>query len=309
MSRLSCYASINNRNNFYLLNDNCTNQLDSVKIPVTASIYFLDSLLAAFLGFIIYWRYNSISILNLKIRIDAISNTWWIIYYVFVGLRSILNCIRYSLGTKLEGFFLSDWILVTLETLILCFGLNYQRKYRSSSQINEEIDYYSKTDRKQEQFSLRRGIFKTVLSSGTVVALIALICFGVIPVFALTSRVSNHILWFWVYFGFSSLLHLAALFLAMFILLKKSADGPSILMKLFLCAAVMLLLPADIPMFVWKQCAKMQCLCNFMTIFDVWVLLKVLSGLSLFFAVRLEYLRLKQECQWAMLNEVQRFSF
>lgn len=292
-----------------MLNQNCTKRISSIHNPVTSSLFLLETLLCAFLSLVIYWKYNSINILNLKIRIAAISNTWWIIYFVLAGLRSLLNCIRYSLGSSLEGFFLADWMLGTVEVLILCFGLNYQRKYRSSAQINDEIDKYSQSETRNKRYSLRQGVFRTIASSGSILSLQALVTLVTAVMFALTQKNSNHIRWFWIYFGFSASFHLTALFLALVIFCKRVADGPTIMMKVLLVSAVLMLMPGDVPMWIWQECIKFHCMSNLVTLFDVWVLLKIASSLFIFLAVRFEFLRLQQECQWAMLNEVQRFSF
>eukprot|EP00794_Sanderia_malayensis_P004565 gene4565-5162_t len=307
MTNLSCGVFIEDQKSFYLLNHNCTRPLTNVSIPVTALLFFIESFVSALLGFAIYWKYNSISILNLRICIAAISNTWWIIYFIFLGLRSILNCIRYSLGQPREGFFLSDWVLATVEVLILCFGLNYQRKYRSSAQINDEIDQYTKSATRNNRANMKQAVLRTVASSGSLLSLVAFVIFIAIVMFAVVG--SNTIKWFWIYFGFSSLFHFISLLLVFIIMFKTISDGPSIYMKFLLFSAVLLMIPSDFPMFIWRNCFDISCICGFFTLFDLFVLMKIISFFLLFFAVRSEFLRLQQECQWAMLNEVQKFSF
>ncbi|XP_065061964.1 uncharacterized protein LOC135688858 [Rhopilema esculentum] len=286
---------------------------------ITSWVYAAQAIIACSSGLIIFAKYNSISVLNLNVHIDAISNTWWIIYCIIGTLRAILNSINFWLYDNenrtetektIEHLITADWSSKALETLILCFALNYQRKYRSSAQINEEVDSYSKSGKARSQFSFRRYLMKAMASSGAVLLALALVTWiGIILLFVNYSK-PNPTPYFWIYVGCCGLLHLAALWLTILIIVKSLAEGPSIFTKILLLLAVLLAMPIDIPGFIWQNVfTSSKCYIHYFSILDIFGVLKCVSYFFFVLAVRAEYLRLKQECQWAMLSEVQRFSF
>ena len=54
------------------------------------------------------------------------------VYCKLYFFRSIILSIQYSQSYSLEGFFLTNWFVGAFQVLLLCFALNYQRKFRST---------------------------------------------------------------------------------------------------------------------------------------------------------------------------------
>lgn len=64
-------------------------------ITITFAIHAFISLLFAFL---IYWRYNSVSLFGRRIYNNYISNTYWFAYFISIALEAILEATRYWLN-------------------------------------------------------------------------------------------------------------------------------------------------------------------------------------------------------------------
>eukprot|EP00112_Aurelia_sp_Birch-Aquarium-sp1_P023970 Seg7357.1 transcript_id=Seg7357.1/GoldUCD/mRNA.D3Y31 product="hypothetical protein" protein_id=Seg7357.1/GoldUCD/D3Y31 len=230
---------------------------------ITGWIHATLAIIAILCAVITFAKYNSIRILNLNIHIDAISNTWWMFFYAIAGSRSILNSVKWATSEKKtsQAFVVADWSVQVLEVLVLCFALNYQRKYRSAAHINDEIDSYSKSGsgRKANVISFKRGVQKALASSGTVLCTFAIctwatiVCFFVLLNQSNTQKARSFGI-FWIYVGLSCLLHLTAVFLSIVIMRKGSSEGPSWLMKILLFCGVLLTIPGDIPVVVWNHC-------------------------------------------------------
>jgi len=67
----------------------------------------------------VFYFIHSIRVLNLNIHIDAISNTWWIVYFLVSALRSVLNSIKYSVDANhVKALEVTDWCVVDLKVRI-----------------------------------------------------------------------------------------------------------------------------------------------------------------------------------------------
>jgi len=303
-------------NSSFFVRSNCKE--NAADLPPTLWIFVGQALVSSVFAVITFMTYNSIRVLNLNIHIDAISNTWWIVYFLVSALRSVLNSIKYSVDANhVKALEVTDWCVVDLKMLILCFALNYQRKYRSSDLITMEINKVGRSEQPSRRIKLFLGVKKTLSSSGLVLCTFAIVTLASIIVSCVLISTDNtdkngQQYLFWIYVGSISWNGLVSLFLVYFAMDVRSSEGPRLRIKIMFILAVLLSLPSDLPFHIWRNCIFEHTFCfikNIFSFYDCVVLLDVLSLFLFFLIMRREYLRLKQECEWAMLNEVQRFNF
>jgi len=306
MVNATCNVYLSSYKIFFNLNKKCTNSWLEDDIPITSLLYSLSAVVSILAAIITYYFYNSVKVLNYSIYISAISNSWWIIYFFIMFVRSVLLAIQYAHSYTDDEFFLTNWIIGMIEISTLCFALDYQRKYRNSIFIKDEIDDVGKDVDVKKHTSNLKGFLRVVTTSGPVIILEFIIA----VVFVIMLRYMDNYLsaWFWIYIMLLSLLLINTLSISILIGCKRSVNEPYKRTKVYFILAASLNTLEHLPVFIWKNCVDMQCWDPF-TVYDLLVVFKILSTLFFFRALLLEYNRLKHECQYAVLNEVQGYTF
>lgn len=307
MGNLTCGgAEASTYSTFYELNNDCSTSKGAT-VSATTILYGCHAALSFLLVFVTYLYYNSVTVLNYSIHINAISNNWWIIYFVVAGARSVVQSVQYSHKYGEEGYFLTNLITVGFEVLLLCLALNYQRRFRTSAFITREIDRVGKYGPGRSLCSDFKGLCRAFTSSGTVFMFQFLFIVGALLLFRLLN--DQHAELFWLYVSFLLLLNVSAFIVCAFIAARSGVDEPAVKTKVYFFLSVLLAIPERLPLFFWIHCTNMKCWGDVMTLFDLWIIFKMMSFLCIFRALHLEYNRLKHECQYAMLNEVQGYNF
>ena len=251
--------------------------------------------------------------MNYDIQINAISNYWWSFYYLFLAVRSTVLSAQYTEQyTTATSLYLTNWCVGGVEILLLCYALSYQNNYRSLSLVTQEIDEEivgQEAERRGFLYTVR-GTLRACKSSGIVLLVEFLCMVGAVVVFYWGHTwfprygVEVTAIAFWCYSGMMGLLHVTACAISVSIAWKHSYDGPYVKTKIFLVSAVVVNAMESFPMFVWMQCAGFPCYSDTITVFDVFVVCKLVSVLLIYYALHCEYYRLKTECQYLILTEV-----
>ncbi|KAJ7391128.1 hypothetical protein OS493_020153 [Desmophyllum pertusum] len=85
--------------------------------PVTSIIYIVTAVLCILLSLVTHFKYNSVTVLNLRVRSNVISNVAWIAYLVVLVLRSTLGAVIYGITqandrnhqVRTDSLFYSRW--------------------------------------------------------------------------------------------------------------------------------------------------------------------------------------------------------
>ncbi|KAJ7391150.1 hypothetical protein OS493_020180 [Desmophyllum pertusum] len=132
------------RGYLHALNGNCstsgnhTSKLGYLNHPVTSIIYIVTAVLCILLSLVTHFKYNSVTVLNLRVRSNVISNVAWIAYLVVLVLRSTLGAVIYGITQAND-----HGVLKSLEILCLSLALYHQWRYRSAGFIQQEINSFN----------------------------------------------------------------------------------------------------------------------------------------------------------------------
>ncbi|XP_031549739.1 uncharacterized protein LOC116301359 isoform X1 [Actinia tenebrosa] len=248
---------------FYLLNTTSTDNSakENTLCNINAGINFALFGICTISLILTCWKFNSITVLNIRVRPTAISNILWIFYFSILGIRSMILGIAYiDNGHILEEntvipkiLFPTENVFKILEVLFLSWALEYQRKHRSRGFIQDELEQFNdRTDESSKSFRLSKKVLKTTYNIFTAQAVL---CLASLAVFLLENKKDKIEYLYWTFHGCVWSLCISCIVLMFVIVLHRTIDeGPSILTKVFLFFGVVLTLPADIPLFIWKQC-------------------------------------------------------
>jgi len=186
---------------------------------------------------------------------------------------------------------------VDLKMLILCFALNYQRKYRSSDLITMEINKVGRSEQPSRRIKLFLGVKKTLSSSGLVLCTFAIVTLASIIVSCVLISTDNtdkngQQYLFWIYVGSISWNGLVSLFLVYFAMDVRSSEGPRLRIKIMFILAVLLSLPSDLPFHIWRNCIFEHTFCKYSLLSNESIVIysrycPVNIGISLCFSLRL----------------------
>lgn len=301
------------------LNGNCskhTHKLDNLNHPVTSIIYVTTAFLCILLSLVTHFKYNSVRVLNLTVRSHVISNTAWIVYLAVLFLRSALGAVIYGMTPaqeedkplKLMVYFIADGALKSLEVLCLLWALHHQWKYRSSGFFQQEINSFN-----SGEYSLTGSdhgirpnrLFKSKSGALFVIQFLFAMLFLILleTLFYRNERSEGLKALYWTYLGMVWIQCITTIVWVISIAKNRHEEGPTLITKILLVVAVIILLPGDIPSFVWSFC--IQCKCHpwsFLTWYDIALFLSIPSVIIFFLVLRTEFLRLDQEAQYSVVR-------
>jgi hypothetical protein len=276
------------------------------------------------------FKYNAVRVFDHKIRTPSISNTLWIMFYLFVFLGSLLNALRFALLGVSTVLCVDRWfeaISLTfhgLSTLALSMALNHQRRFRSSNAVPEEE---AETDPLLKRYDhLRRNI--SALDVGFMLLFVVYdVMAWVAVLMTRTCTARDEVVavevFPWVFVGLFLLQRIPPLVLTGMIIFCPPAPpdqalangtvtedylppgGPSTKAKVLLGLATLFSVSGDVPLSLWKDAFGDSCVFWIGSGVDLVHLLYVI-GLILYFAfLRSEYLRNMEEAIWGTVTKFQ----
>jgi len=301
------------------LNGNCskdTIKLGGLNHSVTSIIYVTTAFLCIFLGLVTHFKYNSVTVLNLTVRSHVISNTAWIVYLAVLFLRSAVGAVIYGITpirkdhpVRQMVYFIADGALKSLEVLCLSWALHHQWKYRSSGFFQQEINSfntgeYSVTGSDQ---GIRPNLWPFKSKSGAlfVIQFLFTMLFLILLEVLFYRNESPECLkaLYWTYLGMFWIQCITTIVWVISIAKITHEEGPTLMTKILLVVGVLIILPGDIPSFVWSFC--ICCICipwSFLTCYDIALFLSIPSVIIFFLVLRREFLRLDQEAQYSVVR-------
>jgi len=261
-----------------------------VQTPSTFSFFLLISLSSLLFASIVFSSFNSVFLPHIRkrIRTSAISNTLWIIYFVIVSLRSVVNAVHFGKPTSLRkdnrflfGMTVCGMFLHALSALFLTLSLNYQRKHRSGFSVNSTNALLNQhqqkiaSEREEEKIGStfkRRTAYITdiIFKLGSVIISFeawAVFCFF-FSIISIILRISNmnavgELAAFYKWFELAVLLFQRVPIVIICIMIictgitsictkKPTGGGPGIPVRILVLAALLFNIPNDIPLSYWN---------------------------------------------------------
>jgi len=300
----------------------------------------ITGLIAFIFAIIIGAQYNSVRVFNKKIRTNEISNTLWILFFVFIGIRSIFDAVRYGLDVvnddsdKNSGLFMSSLVSDSLATLFLTLSLYHQLKYRSPVKLmggqtsqregagsaggmkRESSRSIRNSDRRlDEQANFR---FPFPLLSVESVFFILFVVNLVFLYLNITNFDTEKDAFYWLYVTGYMLQRVPVIILTFFVMFSyTNSDGPSVWARNFLFLGTFfymgLVAPPSIltEWFFLEECLDGTCqqdeLCPFYigSWIDFLQWLQLASYALFMMFIRSEYVRNMEECIWTTVTQIQ----
>lgn len=302
MMNLSCNVNVKSANDLYILNHPCNYSrfINSViKYPTSTYSYIFLAVASIIFALTIIFGYNSVRVIKHKLYVPILSNSIWVVYFIVSGIKSSVLAVTY--GRKYghdAGYQLTNWIFGTFELFLFCLALSYQKKFRCSDEDRISIDLENESN-VMKKFCERLKIADYVSGIVAVFTILSVILFA---------SVNGHILrWFWIYVALTSFLVLMCLAFAIAIASKKGYRKPALITKFCFIFGVLLTAPERIPIFIWQYCVygnKNHCWGSYYDLFDLFLLLKLISIFLIFGALIKEFNRFKERAQFSILKEV-----
>ncbi|KCV73004.1 hypothetical protein H696_00554 [Fonticula alba] len=116
-----------------------TTSLGHMSYPTVVFLNITMFFMCAVLVAVTIWKYNSVVVFNLNFRYPENNNTLWALFFGVVGLRAIIEAIRYSMdivedsSTLNMALFFTSLVLDGFGALALALTLGYQYHYRSGN--------------------------------------------------------------------------------------------------------------------------------------------------------------------------------
>ncbi|KAL6077355.1 G protein-coupled receptor [Balamuthia mandrillaris] len=289
--------------------------------PSVVFVYILMAMTSLVFCLIAAIKYNSVKVFNRSIRTENISNTMWILFYVFIALRAASNAVRYALDRHsdeyLDTYFVySSIVLYGVTALSLCFALNHQRKHRSTAPAPPQRTPVNEEGRETDPLLTRYGrIRKTVGWSELIFILLFLLYIAFLILFIVKNGGSDkdHRLWLILFIVAFALQRAPIVILVLIIVLQHSSlfqkagtqDGPTLKSKIYLVVAAVLNLANDLPLPVWAKILPDNCIFWIGSYVDLIHIIYFISLLFFFLFIRSEYLRNMEECIWTTVSQIQ----
>ncbi|EFC39080.1 predicted protein [Naegleria gruberi] len=272
-----------------------TNQLELiVQSPSTFSLFIVIAFSSLLFASIVFSSFNSVFLPHIRkrIRTSSISNNLWIVYFVFVGLRAVLNAVHFGKPTSLRkdskflyAMTIVGMILHSLTAYFLTLALNYQRKHRSGfsveatgnsrlSSFHQQIYEDREEEKLQSTFQRRTAWIRKIVVKGFWVIFsfesLATICFtfSLIAIFlrALNANsAQSGELYRWIQLGAMLFQRIPIIIICFLIIMsgffsifkKKSSQdhrtgGPTIFTRILIFVALLLNIPNDLPLSYWN---------------------------------------------------------
>uniref|UniRef100_A0A6B2LA55 Uncharacterized protein n=1 Tax=Arcella intermedia TaxID=1963864 RepID=A0A6B2LA55_9EUKA len=279
-------------------------------------LYAFLVFISGFFAFMTARKYNNVVVFGKEIRKPAISNSWWIAYFLMIVIRSLINTFKFS--------FIDDIPLAAAEFLVisgLCMNgfctwgltqaLNHQYKHRStfvferasSSSpflIQSSVDLLPNNDSTLECIKLKLFRIESIF-------LALLLCFiiSVAGLFVIDSNVLYYL--FIACFALQKLPVFILLIMIFSIFPQKDPEGPTVPMKVCLVIGVLMDLVNSFPVSIWQLILPNgeKCILQTFSYIDIVHFLYFLAQILIFLFIRHEFYRNKEPCIYTTVQNHQ----
>jgi hypothetical protein len=258
-------------------------------------------------------KYNSVKVFNRSIRTENISNTLWILFYMFIALRGTVNTLRYALADgsedTLDNYLIySGLVIHGLTGFCLTLALNHQHKFRSTAPNNQTPVGAKAGPNDPDPLLSKYGWLKKSVGWSELLYF-ALFLLYLAFVFVMIVRRDDGDEWIWVsvFLAVFGLQRMPVLILAFLIALGKplTPDGPTAWAKAYLVVGVIFSITNDLPIHIWAEVLPNECTFWVASWVDVIHIFYLPTLVCFFLFIRSEYLRNMEECIWTTVSQIQ----
>eukprot|EP00041_Stephanoeca_diplocostata_P018507 m.387706 g.387706 ORF g.387706 m.387706 type:complete len:355 (-) comp21035_c0_seq6:183-1247(-) len=294
---------------------------------------------ATALACMIKCRYNHVLVFHRRIHTTLVSNTWWMIFMLSLAMESVIASVRILLGMPMEtadeSLFYAQMIVHGFSATALCVAVDYQHRYRSSHgamvapkaialHMNSDspVRHIPEThkllmvtpdvrSRHSIRFSFRQRLTARLASlqqTRWVLAAFLLAYLSIVVVNIITHE-NTHVA-VWAFLGSNWLLLGALGFVTHAVAIiatdKVHDDGPNSRDKALLVAGVgMYTFASLLPPSGWKYVLPQQCVADFLSVYDMLEIVKMMSCTLLYEFMKREYRRSKETCIYTTVHHIQ----
>jgi len=252
-------------------------------------------------------------VFNRPERKPAISNTWWILYFISITLRAVVDAIKFAIIDTLNfpqslALIILSLLLYGVCTLFISFALYHQKQYRSkfgyshlqttgSSLFNSSIDSSSAViniNSKEDSETFKDKLY----SVRTVFVIFFLIYLGSLYGLFGTPREqeSGYFIFFLVVFAVQRLPVLIIAFIIVFSTPENKIEGPTRSSRFILFIGAILDTINNIPVTIWAEIIDDEgCIFHIIGKVDIIHILFCLAQLVFFIFLRREFFRNKEQ--------------
>eukprot|EP01128_Nolandella_sp_AFSM9_P008814 TRINITY_DN5484_c0_g1_i1.p1 TRINITY_DN5484_c0_g1~~TRINITY_DN5484_c0_g1_i1.p1 ORF type:complete len:331 (+),score=25.17 TRINITY_DN5484_c0_g1_i1:360-1352(+) len=293
-----------------------------ISYPSVSFVYALVGICSLVFALITAFKYNFVEVYNVKVRKPSISNAYWIVYYVALFLRTIVDSVKFALPRQISydvdmALIISSLCMNAISIYGLTLALNHQRLYRSSFAPREQekprqtpiktnattpTEKAALVPRAEPTSSSFKDFFFSLESLFTLMLLIVMT--SLFFLFAFSTQKFSEAEWV-TYLVLYAVQRLPVAALMIVILLNKNeAEGPGPLSKFFLISACLCTLVNDLPLTLWSEVIGPSSCVIFVGSYVDLVHLSFCVGIVLFFVfLRREFKRNEEECRWRIVSE------
>eukprot|EP01137_Pigoraptor_chileana_P030821 Opistho-2@17820 len=281
--------------------------------PTTSIIFLVASVLCFGFTATTLLRYNTVRVLNKKIRTPNISNNTWILYFFAVAMRCVFECVLYVRDDEdthaNAGILLAAVVLYGVGNLMLALPLDHQRKHRSTVAVtsSKPQPVAQPTEESKEP---RRTSSSSVMSfiASTESLFLSLFVFYIVCLFLVLMK-NETAVYGWLFFTANVFQRIPVLVLGAIVALRENgADGPSRASRLCIAAGVALNIICDFPPSWWQAVLPDACPLYFASYVDILIAFFLVSLVLFFTFLRAEYLRNMEDCIWTTVSQIQEFN-
>lgn len=306
--------------------------VDKLSFPSLFFTFGITAIVSFIFLCIVGFKYNSVKVFEHRIRTPGISNTLWIVFFLFIFLRSTVESVRFAvkgLNTANDAWFMAvAFSLHAFATLALCLALNHQRRFRSAA-ILEDDDSSIPSAEETDPLMRRMSKMKKTISAPEIffiVLFVIQVAMAWLTIVEFHGNIeSDGEPYKWIFLGSFVVQRLPAIVLAVFIISQPTQrggadsvisgdalsaddsilgtnDGPSLKAKVFLGIATGLTIFGDIPLAVWALFIPSNCVLYIFAGVDIVHIVYVVGLIFYFLFLRCEYLRNMEETIWDTVN-------
>lgn len=292
----------------------CPSSWHFVDYPSVTFTYAAIAAAALVFALVAGIKYNSVKVFNRSIRTENISNTLWILFYIFISLRATVNTLRYALADgseeTLDNYLIySGLVIHGLTGFCLTLALNHQHKFRSTSPNAQPGPVGGKAGPNDPDPLLSKygWLKKSVGWSELLYCALFLLYLAFVLVMIIRRDEDDEWIWVAVFLSVFGLQRVPVIVLVFLIALGKrdTPDGPTAWAKAYLVVGVFFSLTNDMPVHIWAEILPSDCTFVFASWVDLIHVFYLPTLVCFFLFIRSEYLRNMEECIWTTVSQIQ----
>jgi hypothetical protein len=288
--------------------------------PSVTIVFIILGCTSAIFAILTAAKYNSVMVYDRPERKPAISNTWWILYYIGITVRAVIDGTKYALTdqkhetTESLVLIVISLLLYGVCTLMISFALQHQKEFRSKFAFSSSLSRSSTskasfptTSRIESSAAINRDSPKTgmchnlkekILSVRSIFVILFLIyCGAEYSMFIYREPGDQpYYIFFLVAFGIQRVPVIILVAFIIFSFPENKIEGPLISSRVILLIATILDTVNNLPVTLWAEIIEdPECLFGAISIVDIIHIVFWFAQVLFFLFLRAEFVRNKEQ--------------